>query len=127
MSVATEKEIFARNLRKIVAGSYMNQAQIAEKLGVSRGTMNDYLHGRAYPRPQKLAALCEILGVSQYDLTTDKYAANGVSYPNKEVASLAQNIFENPEKRSLYLAIQKLNEDEIKSIKAIVMSLIDGR
>lgn len=120
--VATEREIFARNLRNVVAQSHMNQSQIAEKLGVSRGTMNDYLNARAYPRPEKLAILCKILGVTQQELTTQ----NGAQLPEKEILALA-NIFEDPEKKEFFLAIQKLSEEEFKSVKAVVMSIAGGR
>jgi len=121
--VATEREIFARNLRRIVNASHRNSAQIAAELGISRGTFSDYLHCRAYPRPQKMAELCQILGVSQYDLTTDEYAEEGAVCLNREVTALAQNIYENPDARALYTAILKLEEKDIIALKTIVMSL----
>lgn len=119
----TEREIFATNLRLTIEKSHLNQAQIASKLGVSRGTMSDYVHGRAYPRPQKLAQLCDILGVSQYDLTTDFYSDEDQFAPNGELWHIAKEIYDNPDARAIYTAIKGLETDEIRMVRALIEKL----
>ena len=118
-----EREIFAKNLALIIEKSHLNQAKIAAELGVSRGTMCDYLHARAYPRPAKLAQLCEILGVSQYDLTTSVYSDDGIFIPNEELLSIAKEIYKNPDARSIYTAIKGLEADEIRMVRALIEKL----
>lgn len=120
----TEREIFARNLRRMIEKNpNLNQARIAAELGVSRGTMSDYTNGKAYPRPSKMTELCKILGVSQYDLTTDHYADEEPFVPNREVLSLAKSFYANAEMRNVFAAIVRLDENEFDALKAFLNAL----
>lgn len=120
----TEREIFARNLSRIIEGNpNFTKAKIAAELGVSRGTMSDYTSGKAYPRPSKMAELCKILGVSQYDLTTDYYADEEPFVPNREVLSLAKSFYMNPEMRNVFAAIVRLDQSEFEALKAFLNAL----
>ena len=74
-----------------------------------------------------MTELCQILGVSQYDLTTDEYTEDGAVRLNREVTALAQNIFDNPDARALYTAITKLETKDIIALKTIVMSLSEKK
>lgn len=121
----TEREIFAQNLKHLVAKSYMNQAQVAEKLGVSRGTFSDYLSCKAYPRPEKMRRLSEILGVSQIDLTSDGQSLDGESNLNSEILKIAQDIYDHPDARALYSAIRKLEAVEVEAFRTLVMRMTD--
>ena len=123
----TEREIFAENLTKLIEKSHLNKARIAAELGVSRGTMSDYTNAKAYPRPSKMAKLCEILGVSQYDLTTSHYQEEETFVPNREILSIANEIYENPEARKIYLAIKGLSENEIQAVNALLTTLENGK
>lgn len=118
----TEREIFAENLRSYIEKSHLNQSRIAERIGVSRGTMSDYVRGTAYPRPEKLAQLCEALGVSQYDLTG---AEQHSSIPNREVLRIAEEIQSDPEARQLYDQIRRLKSDEREMIRNLIKKLAD--
>lgn len=120
-----EREIFARNLRITIEKSHLNQAQIAERLGVSRGTMSDYTKGKAFPRPEKMKRLCGILGVSQYDLTTDLYQEEDRFVPNKELLDLAKEIYESPDARAIYTKIRGLDTEEIRAIRTLISKLSD--
>lgn len=123
----TEREIFAANLRGLIARSHLSQADIAGRMGISRGTMSDYTRGRAYPRAEKMTKLCEILGVSQYDLTTDHYIAENKEafVPNRELMILAREIYENPDARALYILVKQLDKAEQDAIKTIILKLTE--
>lgn len=124
----TEREIFAENLtRMIEKNPDLNKAKIAAELGVSRGTVSDYTSAKAYPRPAKMAKLCEILGVSQYDLTTSHYDEEDGFVPNREVLSIAKEIYKNPDARKIYRAIKGLNTNEIQAVKALLTTLEKGK
>lgn len=121
----TEREIFAKNLRFFVEKSHLNQTQIADRLNVSKGTMSDYVHGRAFPRPEKLTELCEILGVSQYDLTTDFYPDKESFAPTNEMLIIAKELQSDPELRRLYDRIRLLNSDERELVRNLINKLTD--
>ena len=121
--MSKEREIFARNLTRIIERSpNLNKARIAAELGISRGTMSDYTNGKAYPRPSKMAELCKILGVSQYDLTTDFYEEEEI-IPNREVLYLANAFYKNPERRNVFAAIVQLNDSEFEALKSFMKAL----
>ena len=118
-----EREVFARNLRITINKSHLNQSQIADRLGVSRGTVSDYTTGKAFPRPEKLKQLCEILGVSQYDLTTDFYQEEDRFVPNKELLALAKEIYENPDARAIYTQIKALDAEGVKAFRTLLSKI----
>lgn len=119
----TEREIFAKNLRAVVEKSHLQYKDIAAELGVSRGTMSDYIHARNFPRPEKLAQLCNILGVSQYDLTTDFYSNEEEFVPNGELWHIAKEIHDNPDARAIYTDIKSLEEDEVRMVRTLIQKL----
>ena len=118
----TARQIFAKNLKIIIEQSHMNQAEVAQRLGVSKGTLCDYCHERSFPRPDKLSQLCEILGVSQYDLTTGNYSPDNF-VPNRELLDLAKDLYENSEARSTYIALKNLNKDDLNIIRHLIKKL----
>ena len=119
-----EREVFARNLRNAIENSPMSQTQIADKLGISKGTMCDYLHCRAFPRPDRMAKLCNILGISQYDLTTDFHQEVQGFVPNRELIALSQELLNDTDARNLYSDIRQLEAAEREAIRAVISKLI---
>ena len=120
----TEREIFADNLSRLIEESKtLNKAKIAAELGVSRATLSDYTIGKAYPRPSNMAKLCEILGVSQYDLTTNHYQEQENFIPNRELWDIAKEIYEDPEARRIYTAMRSLSLNEKRMVKAFITAL----
>lgn len=123
---SVERENFARNLRKIIESRHLTTAHIAADLGVSRGTMSDYLYCRAYPRPAKMTQLCKILGVSISDLTAGAGQGRGEeeSQPDPELLKLAKEIRDNPDARTIYSLIKGRNSAELRRLKTLI-ELID--
>lgn len=46
----------------------MTQAELAEKMGVSRATVNNIENGKMEVRPVYLYAFCHVVGVSEDDI-----------------------------------------------------------
>ena len=119
----TKREILPQNLKRLLASSYLQQAQLAEMCEVSRASLNDWVQGRTYPRPDKLAVLAKALNVNEYDLTTDTENGSQREIVNREVASIATHIYGDPEGRALYEAITELSPEDRMAIRQIVFSL----
>lgn len=66
------KEVFARNLRSYMESRGKNQKELAEIVGVSAPTMNDWLKGKKYPRIDKIEILANYFGILKSDLIEDK-------------------------------------------------------
>jgi transcriptional regulator with XRE-family HTH domain len=72
----------------------LNQAALAAQCNVSREAVSNWLSGEATPRPSKLKALAQALGVEIASLTTSRVAQPIVAYrtkKNKEVTGPALN------------------------------------
>ena len=123
MAMRSKREVFSENLQNTIGKSYYSQAQLAELCGVSRGSFGDWVHGRTFPRPEKLSLLAKALGVSEYDLTTDFENERDSYYENHEVASIANELFNDAEARAIYTAITRLEPADRAALKQIINSL----
>lgn len=119
----TKREILSQNLKRLLASSYLQQAQLAELCSVSRASLNDWVQGRTYPRPDKLAVLAKALNVNEYDLTTDVENGSQREIVNREVADIATSIYSDPEGRALYEAFTKLSPENRMAVRQIVFEL----
>ena len=66
------KEVLAKNLRYYMESRGKNQKELAEIVGVSAPTMNDWLKGKKYPRIDKIEILANYFGILKSDLIEDK-------------------------------------------------------
>ena len=62
------KDIFAHNLKRIMALKDKNRRDISETLGISYFTVSDWVNGKKYPRMDKVEMLARYFGVSMSDL-----------------------------------------------------------
>ena len=63
---------FQTNLKQILQDKGMTQTQLADGIGISKGTLSDWLSGRYYPRGKYLQAMCDYLGVTMGELVSEK-------------------------------------------------------
>ena len=68
MSNLGNKEVFAKNLCFYMDRYGKTQKELAEVVGVSRSTFNDWTKGRIYPRIDKIEILANYFGVLKSDL-----------------------------------------------------------
>lgn len=57
------KEVFQRNLKRLLAQKQTTQKDLAEYMKVSPVTVNDWVRGRKLPRMDKVDRLCEYFNV----------------------------------------------------------------
>ena len=75
MSSIGNKEVFARNLAMYLQRSGKSQREMAEIVGVSSSTFNEWLKAKKYPRIDKIEFLANYFGILKSDLieeTEDK-------------------------------------------------------
>lgn len=66
----TQKTIVAMNIFDYVQASGLTQTEIAKRAGISKSTLSAYIQGVNYPRPEQMAALARVFGVSVGSLTS---------------------------------------------------------
>ena len=72
MSNIGNKEIFAKNLTMYLQKSGRSQREMADIMGVSSSTFNDWTKGKKYPRIDKIEFLANYFGIKKSDLIEDK-------------------------------------------------------
>ena len=72
MSNIGNREIFARNLSMYLQRSGRSQREMAEIVGVSSSTFNDWVQGKKYPRIDKIEFMANFFGIKKSDLIEDK-------------------------------------------------------
>jgi transcriptional regulator with XRE-family HTH domain len=106
------KEVFSRNLRYYMESRGKNQKELAEIVGVSAPTMNDWLKAKKFPRIDKIEILANYFGIMKSDLIEDK----------KEKPT-AQSDRLSKEMQELIECIKALPEDKVQMLLQVAKSI----
>ncbi len=68
MSDIEAREAFPKILAKYMKEHGMNQSDVARYVNVSKQIVSDWLHGKKFPRVDKMQALANLFGVSVSDM-----------------------------------------------------------
>ena len=134
MSDIGNKEIFARNLTYYVERSGKQQKEIAEIIGVSTSTFNDWAKGKKYPRIGKIEKLAGYFGILKSDLIEDKSKAEKEEAP-QEILHQVSKIFGvtydelmvlgQDEKRQELISLAKsLSDEQLSLVLRIAHSVV---
>ena len=77
----TYNEIFAENLKRIMRVKGLSQRELGRKLGVSANAVSLWCKGDFVPRANMMDKLCNVLDISQAELTIDRDAIPNLSIP----------------------------------------------
>lgn len=66
------KATFSSNLNYYIKSANMNTADLAAALSVPFSTVADWVHGRKYPRMDKVQAIADYFGILKSDLTEER-------------------------------------------------------
>ncbi|MFP3154429.1 helix-turn-helix domain-containing protein [Lachnospiraceae bacterium ZAX-1] len=118
MSDEDQKQIFSKNLNKLLSKFEKTQKEVADAIGVLPQTFNTWCVGQSIPRMGKVQSLADYFGVPKSDLidTRDGEENQGY-YINDDARELAQFLFENPNYRVLFDASRKVKKEDIEFVK----------
>lgn len=119
------KQVFADNLRFYINKKGVTQRDVAEILGVSPGTISDWLRLRTYPRMDKIQMLAEYFGIEKSNLVEDRNLEEMYGLQT-EVRELEQKMIHSSEALEFHLAIERLSASNKAIVKALVDSLLKG-
>lgn len=66
------KQVFAKNLRKYMEASGKTQKELAEIVGVTAPTFNEWINAKKFPRIDKIQKLADYFGIKKSDLIEEK-------------------------------------------------------
>ena len=72
MSNIGNREVFSKNLAYYIERSGKTQKEIAEIVGVSTSTFNDWVKAKKYPRIDKIEILADFFRILKSDLIEEK-------------------------------------------------------
>ena len=120
----------SERLKELMALKGLRQIDIAEKTGLGKSAISQYVSGKITPKQDKVYILAEGLNVSPtwlmgYDVPMERSSresCNNGYYTDSEVAQIAEELRTNPDRRILFDASKDLNKDDIDT----VLKIIDG-
>ncbi len=86
------RRIFKNNLVHFLGTKDEPHQRLADAVGVSSGTLSDWVQGNAYPRPEHIAAIAEYFNINPGDLTNDPNVTNKLSRQEQEILDLYKSI-----------------------------------
>ena len=116
MSNLGNKEIMAKDIEYYMDKYGKTRQDMCEALGVKYTTFTDWVKGNSYPRIDKIELMANYFGISKADLVEDH---NDLSddhyYLNDETREIAQEVFENPDLRSLFHVARDIDPEELRA------------
>jgi transcriptional regulator with XRE-family HTH domain len=122
---AWSKEVFAKNLRHYMEAKGKTQKELAEIVGVSAPTMNDWIKGKKFPRIDKIEILANYFGILKSDLIEEKTKEHReMQQKNSTLADITVRMRTDSEFFNLIEGINQLNPEQLASLKPIVDVLL---
>ena len=119
------KEVFAKNLRKYMENRGISQKELAEIIGVSPPTMNDWLQAKKYPRIDKIEKLANYFCILKSDLIEEKTEEHFETEKNNNtIASIVIRLRTDNEFFSLVEALNKLDKEKVNGVKQMLTAFL---
>lgn len=107
--------IFSKRLRYYLNKYNITQVELAKKLGVGTTSVYNWCNGIKTPRMDKVDAMCELFHCKRSDLIVEKEEEDEPYYLNEETREIAQEVFENPELRSLFHVARDIPPEKLRA------------
>ena len=115
------KEVFAKNLRMYMERNGKTQKEMAEIVGVSAPTFNEWLKAKKYPRIDKIEKLANYFGIMKSDLIEEKTIG-------KNPVEMAERHFEiimDDDIAEIFDEFRSLDAKKKQIVKDLIHSLAD--
>ena len=115
MSKEWSRQVFSRNLRKYIADSGKTQKELADIVGVSAPTFNEWVSGKKFPRIDKIQKLADLFGILKSDLIEEKekpVTDDGLTENQRKLIDFAEQLSDDQAEKVLRLMQSILAFDE---------------
>ena len=115
------REVFARNLKMYMERSGKTQKELAEIVGVSAPTMNEWIKGKKFPRIDKIEILANYFGILKSDLIEEKSEEHREMQKNNDtIADAVVRMRTDNEFLSVVECLLNLDSEKIASVKQLI-------
>lgn len=118
MEIIWSKEVFAKNLVRYMEAKGITQRELADVVGVSAPTVNDWIKAKKYPRIDRIEIMAKYFGILKSDLIEDERMRE----EPEEMAILAASIIMDPDLLDMIQKYQKLSDKN----KIAVLQMIEN-
>lgn len=115
MTALGNKEIMSKNIKHYMEVNGVTRKDMCEALGVKYTTLTDWINGNSYPRIDKIELMANYFGIAKADLVED-HTSKRTYYLDPEVAEMAQKLYDDPDKRALFDASNKLSKEDMQYV-----------
>jgi transcriptional regulator with XRE-family HTH domain len=129
------RTIFGENLRICVARSGKTQREIADFIGVTSSTFNEWVKGKKYPRIEKIEMLAQYFGVTKAELIERQSHAevgekdsslisneSGKQLYAADVLDIIIRLHTDPDFRNMIEDISALDETRLKALQQFLQA-----
>ena len=119
------KEVFAKNLRYHMDRKGISQKELAEIVGVSAPTVNDWLKAKKYPRIDKIEIMANYFGILKSDLIEEKSEEyQKMHEKNSTITDIIVRLRTDEDFLSLVETLNTLNEEQLQTVKMMLSAFI---
>lgn len=115
------KEVFAKNLKKLIVKSGKDRTEIAEELGFPYSTLTDWVNGKKYPRINNIEKLASYFGVSKSELIED---FEEIKKDNDTLATIIVKLRTNKDLLNVVEKLLSLDKAKLDSLERLLDTFI---
>lgn len=120
------KEVFAKNLKEQIERKGKTQKEIAEIVGVSAPTLNEWVKGKKYPRIDKIEILANYFGILKSDLIEDKTKERKeMQKKNDTITDAVVRMRQDAEFLSLVEKMLKYDSSKISNLRDFLSAFVE--
>lgn len=115
------KETFAKNLKYYMEKKDINQKELAEIVGVSAPTVNNWIQAVKYPRIDKIDILADYFGILKSDLIEERTEEQRrEKEKNDTLADIILKLRADEEFYTLVKTLSELETEKLNGVKIMI-------
>ena len=128
MEIIWSKEVFAKNLDRYMKIKNISQKELAEIVGVSPASVNEWIKAKKYPRIDKIEIMAKYFGILKSDLIEERTknfeARAEMQKKNDAMTDIVKRLQKDNDFFSLVEHLSNLDEDKIHSVKQMLNAFL---
>lgn len=115
------KEVFARNLKHYMEHAGKTQKEMADIVGVSAPTFNEWIKAKKYPRIDKIEILANYFGILKSDLIEEKDLSD-TQKNNNTITDIIVRLESDPDFLAVVETLYGLDNTKIAGVQQMLLA-----